>query len=170
MRLIVNTLMFSSWNVLVDFFYIMVVLYRKSFGSLKPVGNILWGPWMSEARIYDHQSNSCFFPSGWQSWTNCLHPAWTSSLPLYVLSWCLFLFLLTPLGCFCQPRVKYTIICIMDYILKQSIFTESVHKDLNKSVGEPSCASTVDLMLGQPRALADLLELHIKVCETVAVR
>lgn len=40
-------------------------------------------------------------------------------------------------------------------------------KGLKKSAREPSCASTVDVMVGQPQAAVDLLKLYIKVCETV---
>lgn len=58
----------------------------------------------------------------------------------------------------------------MEYVLKQSLPTESAHKGLRKSAGEPSCVSTIDLMVGQPGALVDLRELYIKVCESVTVR
>lgn len=39
-----------------------------------------------------------------------------------------------------------------------------------KSAGEPSCASTVDFIVGQPRAAVVLVELYIKVSESVTVR
>ena len=58
----------------------------------------------------------------------------------------------------------------MDYVLKQSLRRESVHKGLEKSAGELSHASTVDFMVGQPRAVVDLLKLYIKVCESVTGR
>ncbi len=58
----------------------------------------------------------------------------------------------------------------MDHVLEQSLPTESVRKCLKKSARETPCASTVDFMVGQPQAAVDLLELYIKVCESVTDR
>lgn len=58
----------------------------------------------------------------------------------------------------------------MDYVLKPSLLTETVHKGLKKSAGELSCASTVDFLVGQPRAVVYLVELYIKVCDFVTER